>query len=128
MTIITITQQKSYNQCNMNHLYGEQLLRLCLSKSRFCDRKFDFLFHWRPNQSKIATIYLRTWIVQIGISIWFEMFVPFSGNSLDPDREVQSTRSTLARNMAKFRKLPAISFWLQAPCCVISLFSDVRCG
>ena len=48
---------------------------LSQSKSRFCDRKFDFLFHWRPNQSKIAirTIYLRTWIVQIGISIWFEI-------------------------------------------------------
>ena len=48
---------------------------LSQSKSRFCDRKFDFSFHWRPNQSKIAiqTIYLRTWIVQIGISIWFEI-------------------------------------------------------
>ena len=50
---------------------------LSQSKSRYCDLKFDFLFHWRPNQSKIVirTIYLRTWIVQIGISIWFEMFV-----------------------------------------------------
>ena len=50
---------------------------LCQSKSRFCDRKFDFVLHWRPNQSKIAirTIYLHTWIVPIGISIWFEMFV-----------------------------------------------------
>ena len=48
---------------------------LSQSKSRFCDRNFDFLFHWRPNQSKIAirTIYLRTWIVQNGISIWFEI-------------------------------------------------------
>ena len=24
------------------------------SKSRFCDRKFDFLSHWRPNQSEIG--------------------------------------------------------------------------
>ena len=40
----------------------------------------------------------------IGISIWFEMFVPFSQNSLDPDCEVQSTRSTLALNMAAERE------------------------
>ena len=30
----------------------------------------------------------------------FKMFVPFSRNSLDPDREVQSMRSTLVLNMA----------------------------
>ena len=50
---------------------------LSQSKSRFCDQKFDFLFHWRPNESRIAiqTIYLRTWIVQIGISICFEKCV-----------------------------------------------------
>ena len=74
---------------------------LSQSKSRICDRKFDFLFHWRANQSKIPmrTIYLWTWIVQIGISICFEIFDPFSRNSLDPGREVQSTRSRLALNM-----------------------------
>ena len=41
--------------------------------------KFDFSLHQGLNQSKIAiwTIHLRTWIVQIGISIWFQIFVPF---------------------------------------------------
>ena len=49
-------------------------------KSGFYDPKFDFSLHQGLNQSKIAiwTIHLRTWIVQIGISIWFQIFVPFN--------------------------------------------------
>ena len=49
------------------------------SKSGFCDPKLDISFHSGLNQSKIAiwTIHLYTWIVQIGISIWFQIFIPF---------------------------------------------------
>ena len=49
------------------------------SKSGFSDPKFDFSLHQGVNQSKIAvwTIHLCTWIVQIGILIWFQIFVAF---------------------------------------------------
>ena len=51
-----------------------------LSKSRFCDPKSDFLFHQGLNQSKttICTIHFHTWIVQIGISIRFQIFIPLN--------------------------------------------------
>ena len=87
---------------------------LSQSKSRFCNRKFDFLFHWRSNQYKIAirTIYIRMWIVLIGISIWFEMFVPFSRNSLDPDGEVQGC-VPLSQSKSRFcdRKFNFLFHW-----------------
>ena len=50
------------------------------SKSGFWDAKFDFSLHQGLNQSKIGiwTIHLRSWVVQIGISIWFQIFVSFN--------------------------------------------------
>ena len=66
------------------------------SKSGFCDRKFNFLFHLGLNQSKIAirTIYLSTWIVQICISIWFQIFVPFNGTAFRSRKRARSLINT----------------------------------
>ena len=51
-----------------------------LSKCTFCDQKSDFLFHQGLNQSKtaICMIHLCTWIIQIGISIRFQIFTPLN--------------------------------------------------
>ena len=66
------------------------------SKSGFCDRKFDFLFHWGLNQSKIAirTICLWTWIVQICISIRFHIFAPFNETAFRSEKRARSSINT----------------------------------
>ena len=91
--------QNSYNSLKFWLHANKGCVPFSQSKSGFCNQKYDVLFQWgQANQSKTAiqTIFLRTWIVQIGISIWFQMFVPFSRKSLDSDHEkIQSIWSTL---------------------------------
>ena len=69
------------------------------SKSGFCDPKFDFSLHQGLNQSKIAiwTIHLRTWIVQIGISIWFQIFLPFNKTAFRSQERARSSIMTLVQ-------------------------------
>ena len=69
------------------------------SESGFCDPKFDFSLHRGLNQSKIAiwTIHLRTWIVQIGISIWFQIFVPFNETAFRSQELARSSIMTLVQ-------------------------------
>ena len=61
--------------------------------------KFDFSLHQGLNQSKIAiwTIHLRTWIVQIGISIWFQIFVPFNETAFRSQERARSSIKTLVQ-------------------------------
>ena len=69
------------------------------SKSGFCNPKFDFSLHQGLNQSKIAmwTIQHRTCIVQIGISIWFQIFVPFNETAFRSQELARSSIMTLVQ-------------------------------
>ena len=69
------------------------------SESGFCDAKFDFSLRQGRNQSKIAiwTIHLRNWIVQIGISIWFQIFVPFNETAFRSQELARSSIMTLVQ-------------------------------
>ena len=69
------------------------------SKSGFCDAKFDFSLRQGRNQSKIAiwTIHLRNWIVQIGIWIWFQIFVPFNETAFRSQELARSSIMTLVQ-------------------------------
>ena len=42
----------------------------------------------------IRTIYLWTWIVQIGISIWFQIFVPFNETAFRSQKRARSSVNT----------------------------------
>ena len=37
-------------------------------------------------------IHLRTWIVQIGISIWFQIFIPFDKTAFHSQERARSSR------------------------------------
>ena len=69
------------------------------SKSGFWDAKFDFSLHQGLNQSKIGiwTIHLRSWIVQIGISIWFQIFVSFNETAFRSQERACSSIMTLVQ-------------------------------
>ena len=69
------------------------------SKSGFWDAKFDFSLHQGLNQSKIGiwTIHLRSWIVQIGISIWFQIFVSFNETAFRSQECARSSIMTLVQ-------------------------------
>ena len=66
------------------------------SKSGFCDPKFDFSLHQGLNQSNIA-IHLRTWIFQIGISIRFQIFVPFNETAFRSQERARLSIKTLVQ-------------------------------
>ena len=69
------------------------------SKSGFSDPKFGFSLQQGVNQSKIAiwTIHLCTWIVQIGISIWFQIFVAFNETAFRSQERARSSIMTLVQ-------------------------------
>ena len=88
---------------NGERLFSYNVKKAFLLSSVFyslvCDGKFDFSLHQRLNQTKIAiwTIHLRTWIVQIGISIWFQIFVPFNETAFRSQERARSSIKTLVQ-------------------------------